>query len=449
MSSLDVNNPPTLGEKPKLLTAGIRSAIANIGWLSSDRFIRLGGALLVGTLVARYLGPAQYGLFNLALAIYLLFNIASNLGLDFLVVRDVVLDPENQHSILGTSFLLKVAASVVATLAAIGFAWATHPHQAELVAMVAILSVASISQGFDVIDFFFQAKLLSRHTVAPKLVSFVLFNLLRLWAIYRHAHLMTFVELMAFDVIAGELALLLSYWKFARGLSRWSFDMRRGRKLLAESWPMMVGSVLAMVYMRTDQILLGYFRGEAAVGYYSVAVRLSEILYMIPTIICSTVMPKLLPQLETNKATYYGRLQQLYNYFVLFSVALALFTIPVSHWLIGTVFGAAYLPAAPIFTLHVWTAVFVFIGVLGGQQLVHENLFVIEMQRAFMGAVVNLVLNLLLIRRFGVIGSALATLAAQATASYLSDIFSKRTRHMFRMKTRALSGVWILRGEFR
>jgi PST family polysaccharide transporter len=225
--------------------------------------------------------------------------------------------------------------------------------------------------------------------------------------------------------------------------------MSRGRKLLTESWPMVVASVLVMVYMRTDQILLGYFLGARAVGYYSAAVRLSEIWYMIPAIICSTVMPKLLTLLDTDKVLYYRGLQHLYNYFVLVSVGLALVTIPASHWLIRLVYGGAYLPAAAILNVHVWTGVFVFIGVLGGQQLIHEKLIAIEMQRALMGAVVNLVLNLLLIRRFGVVGSAVATLVAQATASYLSDAFSGRTRHLFRMKTRALSGFWMLRAESR
>jgi len=443
------DNPETL-QKPKRLTNGIRSAIANIGWLSSDRIVRLGGALLVGTVVARYLGPAQFGLLNLALAIYMLFNTASNLGLDFLIVRDIVVDhPESHHTVLGTAFLMKVGASVLTTLFATIFAWVTHPHQPALVVMVALLSAAAISQGLDVIDYFFQAKMLSRHTVRPRLVSFVLVNLMRLWAVYRHAHLMTFVELAALDILLGELALLLSYWKFPHGLPRWSFDIGRGKKLLAESWPMVVASMLVMVYMRTDQILLGYFLGDRAVGYYSAAVRLSEIWYMIPTIICTTVMPKLLTMLEGNQAGYYRRLQQLYNYFVLLSVALALLTMPASRLLIHLVFGRAYLPAAPVLNVHVWTGVFVFIGVLGGQQLIHEKLIVVEMQRAFLGALINLVLNLFLIPRFGVVGSAVATLAAQATASYISDAFSRRTRHLFRMKTYALSGIWILRGEFR
>src|SRR5579862_3680867 len=71
---------------------GLRESLSNIGWLSGDRIIRMFGALLVGTLVARYLGPNQFGLLNYGIALYGLFNIISNLGLDALIVRDISLD---------------------------------------------------------------------------------------------------------------------------------------------------------------------------------------------------------------------------------------------------------------------------------------------------------------------------------------------------------------------
>jgi len=69
--------------------AGIRASLSNIGWLGSDRVLRMLGAVVVGTLVARYLGPSQFGLLSYGLAIYGLFNTLSNLGLDSLVVREV------------------------------------------------------------------------------------------------------------------------------------------------------------------------------------------------------------------------------------------------------------------------------------------------------------------------------------------------------------------------
>src|ERR1700740_831925 len=98
---------------------GLRESLSNIGWLSGDRVLRMFGAVVVGTAVARYLGPSQFGLLNYGLAIYALFNTVSNIGLDFLVVRDVALDENREPQILGTAFVLKGLASVLTTLGAI------------------------------------------------------------------------------------------------------------------------------------------------------------------------------------------------------------------------------------------------------------------------------------------------------------------------------------------
>jgi PST family polysaccharide transporter len=431
------------------MTAGVRAALNNIGWLSVDRVIRMGGSLLVGTIVARYLGPSQFGVFNLAVAIYMLFNTVSGLGLDYLVVRDITLQSEGDQEILGTAFLLKAAASVLTTIAAVLFSWLSHPNTSLIVLMVALLSVASVSQAFDVVEYFFQAKTLSRHSVLPKTIVFVFASGARLAAVALHAKLLVFAIILSLEIFMGEIALLLRYVIYNGGLPSWKFRQNRGRALLRESWPLVIAGLLVMIYMRTDQIILGYLTNNRTVGYYSAAVRISEIWYAIPSLICASVMPRLLLYIQTDKAIYYKRIQFLYNYMVLLSVGLALITVPASRVVVSLIFGKDYLPAASILSVHIWTGVFVYIGVVGGQQLIHEQLTKIELRRAFLGAAVNLILNFLLIPRYGGIGSAWATLIAQATASYVSDAFNSRTHHLFLMKTRALSGLWLIRREFR
>ena len=186
---------------------GILESLSNIGWMSGDRFIRMFGAVIVGTLVARYLGPDQFGLLNYGVAIYGLFNIISNLGLDSLVVRDVALDTDGEPRILGTAFVLKALASVVTTIAAIIASQILDPHNRVLIIIVALLSFASISQAFDVIDYFFQAHTRSRHTVVPRTIAFVAASLARLVAVFMHSSLLVFAWIAALEVLLGEIGL--------------------------------------------------------------------------------------------------------------------------------------------------------------------------------------------------------------------------------------------------
>ena len=423
---------------------GLRESLSNIGWLSGDRILRMFGAVVVGTAVARYLGPSQFGLLNYGLAIYALFNTISNLGLDFLVVRDVALDEEREPQILGTAFVLKGLASVLTTLGAIIAARILEPGNATLIIIVALMSFASIAQALDVIDYYFQARTRSSYVVVPRNVAFVAASLARLAAIFLHGSLLVFAWIGALEVLVAELGLVVSYFIFRRPLPRWNWRIPYAKGLLVESWPLLLSSFMIMIYMRSDQVLLGKMAPSAVVGHYTAAVRLSEIWYSIPLIICASVMPNLLKGRAANPQLYYDRLQRLYDSMVFLSVAVAICTQFAGPLVIRLLYGQSYAPAAGMLAVHIWTGVFVFVGCVSGQQFVQEKLTVSSMQRTVLGAIINVVLNILLIPRWGGIGSALATLVAQGVASYFADALDSRTRHIFRMKTRAYLHFWTL-----
>jgi polysaccharide transporter, PST family len=423
---------------------GLRESLGNIGWLGGDRVLRMFGGVVVGTAVARYLGPSQFGLLNYGLAVYGLFNTISNLGLDFLVVRDVALDENRESKILGTAFVLKGLASVLTTLGAITATWILEPGNATLIIIVALMSFASIAQALDVIDYYFQARTRSRYVVVPRNVAFVASSVARLVAIFLHGSLLAFAWIGALEVLVAELGLVVSYLIVRRPFSRWNWRMPYAKGLLVESWPLLLSSFMIMIYMRSDQVLLGKMAPSAVVGHYTAAVRLSEIWYSIPLIICASVMPNLLKGRAANPQLYYDRLQRLYDSMVFLSVAVAICTQFAGPLVIRILYGRSYAPAAGMLAVHIWTGVFVFVGCVSGQQFVQERLTVSSMQRTVLGAIINVVLNILLIPRWGGIGSAMATLIAQGVASYFADAFDSRTRHIFRMKTRAYLHFWAL-----
>ena len=423
---------------------GILESVSNIGWLGSDRIIRMFGAVLIGTLVARYLGPDQFGLLNYGLAIYGLFNIISNLGLDSLVVRDIALDSSQEPRILGTAFVLKALASVITTIAAIIAARILDPHDRVLIIIVALISFASISQALDVIDYFFQAHTRSRYTVMPRTGVFVAASLARLIAVFMHVSLLAFAWIAALEVLVSELGLVFTYFRYRRIFPRWTWDLKQAKGLMTESWPLLLSSVMAMVYMRTDQILLGRLSSMSTVGNYSAAIRFSEIWYAIPVIVTTSVMPRILKTREANPQRYYARLETFYETMIMVSVLVTIGTLILGPTMVHLLYGARYASAAGILSVHIWTGIFVSVGCVGSQQYVHEKITTSALSRTVIGAVANVVLNLLWIPRWGGIGSAMATLVAQSLAAYFVDGFFTRTRHIFRMKTRAFLHFWLL-----
>ena len=80
----------------------------NTSWVSLERGIRIALGASVGVWVARYLGPTDYGYFSFAESFVGLFSAIATLGLDHLVVRDLLKDNSNEYTILGTAFFLKI-----------------------------------------------------------------------------------------------------------------------------------------------------------------------------------------------------------------------------------------------------------------------------------------------------------------------------------------------------
>src|SRR5262249_44676508 len=143
------------------LSPGLRRIAANTSWLMLDRLVRLGMAAVVGVWIARYLGPTRFGTLSYAIAWGMLFGAFPPLGLDNIVIRDLVRVPGERHEIMGTAFALKAGGGVIAALLAFGGIFLLRPHDTTTQLVVAVVAVSAIFTAFDVIDFSFQSEVAS------------------------------------------------------------------------------------------------------------------------------------------------------------------------------------------------------------------------------------------------------------------------------------------------
>jgi PST family polysaccharide transporter len=418
--------------------------LTNTGWLFGDRALRMGMGLVVGLWVARYLGPEQFGLLNYAQAFVALFTALATLGLDRIVVRDLVQHPEKKGEILGTTLALRLAGALAAILVQGLTVYFIQPDNLLLHLLVAILGSAMVFQAFDSVDLWFQSQVQSRHTVIAKNAAFLLMGGVRVALILARQPLVAFAVAILGEAALGAFFLLLRYRHQRGDPGAWRVSGAWAKTLLRDGWPLILSGLAVMIYMRIDQIMLGQMGGNAAVGIYSAAVRISEVWYFIPIAITSSVAPSIIASRQLGEALYYGRIQKLMRLMVLLSVGIALPMTFLGPLLVVRLYGTAFAASGPILALHIWTAVFVFLGLAQGPWLVAEGLMKVSLNRTLAGGVVNVLLNLYLIPRFGGMGAAWATLAAQATSTLLVNAVDPRTRRIFWMELRALNllGGW-------
>jgi O-antigen/teichoic acid export membrane protein len=410
----------------------------NIGWLFFDKVLRMGVGLLVGVWVARYLGPEQFGLLNFALAFTGLFGAIATLGLQGIVVRDIVRDPDGAKATLGTAAILHLLGGFLTFLLILFTIAQLRPDDPLARTIVAILGSMMLLKVSQIAVYWFESQVQSKYIVWVQNSVFLLFALVKVLLILREAALIAFVWAMLAEAAVVAIALLVVMGARGQALSRLRVSVIRANALLRDSWPLILSSIAIMLYMKIDQIMLGQMIGDEAVGIYSAAVRISEVWYFIPMVVVASVFPAILEAKNRSNTLYYARLQQLYDLMVLLSVSVALPMTFIATPLVVLLFGAPYAASGTVLAIHIWASVFVFLGVASSKWFLAENRQLLSLQRTVLGAIANVGLNLWLIPFYGPVGAAIATVGSYAIAAFLSDVLNRETRTMFVMKLHSL-----------
>lgn len=435
-----------LKEINRFITIESKKILKNIGWLFFDRVFRMGMALVVGAWVARYLGPDQFGAINYLMATIGLFASFAALGLDSMIVKELVENPNKTSTIMSTIFSMRLLSGAVSFVLCVAVFFYLKHDDMHVFYIGVILAVTLIANAMYTISFYYQAHVNSKISVLTSSVAYILISISKVIFILLEGPLIVFAVITTMEVIVAGLFMLVSYRKISKQYLSLKIDWSLALNLLSKSWPLIFAGFMVMIYMRIDQIMLGELVGDFEVGTYSAALKLSEIWYFIPGIISTSLFPSIIEAKKISNEVYLRRSQKLFDILFLISVSLALFVTFTSDFIIQIIYGDQYKDAAIILAIHIWTSVFVFFGSASANFYIIENLQVKTFTRTAMGAVLNIGLNFILIPRYSAVGAAVATLISQFGSSYFFDLVSSETRVLFRMKTKSLFAINLIKG---
>lgn len=416
--------------------AGFMKYFKNTSWLFAEKMLRMVVGLFVGVWVARYLGPEQFGSYSYAISFVGLFATVATLGLDNILLRELIKDEGARDRLLGTVFFLKTVGAV-AVLLLLAAAVPLTSNDAYTNAMIFAIAGATVFQSFNVIDLYFQSRVLSRFVVYANVITLLLSSVIKIALILLGAPLIAFALVILLDSVVLASGMLYFYRRHVDSWKRWTFDRLLARRLLRDSWPLVFSGIVVSIYMKIDQVMIKEMLDSEAVGLYAAAAKLSLAWYVVPGVILSSIFPAIANAKNRNGALYQKRLQHLYDLMVWIAVAAALPMTFFAEPLISLLYGNAYDQSATVLAIHIWSAVFVFQGLAFGKYLILENLTKKSLYRTSAGAVANVILNLLLIPAFGINGAAVATLISQFVVNYGYDIFDRDLRPSLWMKVRS------------
>lgn len=427
----------------------IKQALGNVTWLIVDRIVRMSVGLFVGILLARSLGPSDFGLFSYATALVAIAATIANLGLDGVVVKDILQYPSRRNVIFGTAAVLQFLGGVITSLTLFCIVYVFRNENKVLILAVSIISPTNfIKSGADIVRNWYDSQLLSKITVRVENLNFVLFSIVKVLIIYSGFGIFSILTVVLIESILAS-TLLLIVCNFRDDILKHSkFSLKVARSLIRKSWPYIMSSIAVMIYIRIDSIMIESYLGSEVVGYYGVATRVGEVFYFLPGAIVGSVFPMIIAAKKVGYELYTSRFTYLLAILTWISILISSVISFFSHEIVDLLFGYKYLNAAPILAVVSWSTTFVFTGIATGRWFLLENMQVSLLHRTVVGALINIVLNFILIPIYGAVGAAFATLIAQSYVNLFSNLLNKKTRSLFSCQMKSfLYPIYIVRNS--
>jgi len=397
--------------RPLLSHDGFKRYFFNTGWMLGGQIFSLAASFFVGAWIARYLGPEDYGLLNYAAAFVGLFGFIAGLGVDGVVNRDLVKNPEEENELMGTGFALKILGGTLAFLAAMvaNFFISSDPLTHFL---IFLYGLNFFIMPFGIVHIYFQAKVKAKKNVQAQIAALLISAVLKIIFIFSGAGIAWLVAVYVLDTLWQMIGLWFAYHRDQHLASSWAFSRPLAKRLWRDGWPLMLSGAAAYIYLKIDQVMIGRILGTVEVGLYAAAVKITEIWYFLPGVICGSLFPAIINAKKTDETLYRRRLRNLYWLMLVISVVIAVPISLLAQPIILLLFGSRYILSASILRIYIWSGVGLFLGWAVNQYLMAENKTRLIFFANLAATVTNVGLNLWLIPRVGLYGAALATLVS-------------------------------------
>lgn len=395
-------------------------------WLFADQLVRMAVGIVVSITLARYWGSEQFGFYNIFTASLTIASCLVPLAADAVVTRDLVANPQAANDILGSQAALRIVGVLASFVVFAILILFQQRSPFETLLMIAVAGGCLLFQPFDAVATWLNANFHARDTIAARLPAFLIASALRVLLVYMGFSVWVVLLTLPLEAALAAIGLVFSHLRIRRQpVLNWRVQKDRLSLLFVESWPLLIASVSVALYMRLDVLMLGALVGEHEVGIYSVATRLSEVWYVLATIIVASFQPLILRLHKEDRQAYLQCLRMLHTGLFWLSLCVAITLTLAAKPLVTMLFGTSYAEAAPVLAVHGWAAIPVFLGVASSQFLVAESFTRFSMYRTFAGLVTNVILNFVLIPLHGAMGAAIATVVSYTVAMFFPFLVPK------------------------
>ncbi|ASA78494.1 flippase [Thermococcus sp. 5-4] len=369
---------------------------------------------------ARYLGPANYGILTFALALNGIFGVITNFGLDPLTVREVARDKSLAKRYLANGVALKLLfGGLTFLIVFLVMALLDYPEITRKVVYIIALStiIGGISNLFkDIYQAFEKMEFMSIGQILQSALS-LLFAII---AIKLSLNVIHFAMIyLSVNLIVLGYHIVITTWKFLKPAVE--VDLEFWKSIVKEAWPFALTAIFISIYYWIDSVMLSYMKGDEVVGWYNAAYRLILILLVIPSIYFTAVYPLMSQLFKNSNDSLRFSFERSFKYMSMLAFPIGVGTTLLADRIILLIFGPEYSPAANALRILVWSSVLIFLSQPYGRLVQATNKQIIETKITATGAIINMILNAVIIPRYSYLGASATTLTTElfVTLAYM------------------------------
>lgn len=412
----------------------------NMRWLVSGRILQMAIALVINMITARYLGVNNYGIINYVASYVSFFTPICTLGLESIIIKELVDKPDCQGNTLGTAMGMRIVSSIFSMVAILIFLFFVDNGNTMILGVAFVQSMILIFNTADLFEFWYQSRLESKISVTVRTIGYLITAVYKIAILFFQKSIYWFAFSNTLDMIIAFILLQIVYKK--SGGQKLKYDFIHGKKMLKISYNFIISGLMVAIYAQMDKIMLGQMLDTYTVGLYSVGIYICSLWNFIPESVIASLRPEIMKAKKSNEDLYQKKLKQMYALIIWISILYAVFVCLFSKYIILILYGKDFLGAKAPLMIAVWYCGFSLVGSARDVWIICEGHQKYSKWFALIGAVTNLVLNFLLIPKIGMIGAAIATLVTQIMTGFGVTLLFKNTRE----NNKYLIEAFLLRG---
>ena len=416
--------------------------LKNASWIIVCRVAQSVLSMVVTILTARFLGPSNYGIINYAAAIGAFFVPFMQVGLNFILVQAVIQNDDREGEVMGTALAMSLASGVLSVIGVFAFVMVANYNDPTTIIVCVLYSLLLIFQALEHFQYWFQAKLLSKYTSITMLVAYFVVSAYKIYLLLTGKSVYWFAVSQALDYAIIAFALFAIFNKVS-GV-KLSFSKEMAKKMFDKGKHYIFPTLMVTLYANIGKVMLTLMTDEAICGFYSAAVMCVGMATFVYNAIIESVRPVILEAKKKGDESYKKMLTALYSFIIYLALLESIFLTIFPKLIVNILYGADYAATIPLLRVLAWYLIFSYIGLVRNVWILAEekekHLWKINLG----GAIVNLVLNFILIPILGAMGSAITALITQIFTNVIMGYLIKPIRENNTLMIKSLNPKCLL-----